>query len=241
MNDIVFYIIIVVLLVVIGILLYLLPKAREKGANDIFALFLNGAYEERVKWFVTMNKVAKSGGSTFVGDSITNEYLLAEMLTGYNVHNRGIGGDTTEGVLKRLKESVYDLNPSKLFLLIGTNDIALTDSTDEQIVSNISLICDKSHTFNSELEINLISITNICDKEYPHVDLNTVNPRTNARINHINELLMVMAKAKNYNYLDFNQFLSDDTGSLRPEYTREGLHLSHKAYEVLTKEIKKYL
>lgn len=241
MDNTVLYIIIGILLVIIIGLIYLLPVAKKKGANDIFALFLGSAFDERMKWFKTLNKVSKPGGSVFVGDSITNEYLLTEMLSEYNVHNRGIGGDTTDGVLSRMKESVYDVNPSKLFLLIGTNDLALTTSSDEEIANNIALICEKSIDYNHKLEINIISVLHVCDKVYPHVDPTTIKPRTNERIDNINNHLITLAKTKKYNYLDFNKLLSDESGSLHPDYTREGLHLSQKAYELLTEELKRYL
>ena len=39
-----------------------------------------------------------------------------------NIKNRGIGGDTTDGVLARLDEVIY-FQPEAVFLLIGINDL----------------------------------------------------------------------------------------------------------------------
>jgi lysophospholipase L1-like esterase len=53
--------------------------------------------------------------------------------------NRGIGGDTTRGVLYRLNADVLDLKPKAVVLLIGTNDIGL-GANPEDVADNIKAI-----------------------------------------------------------------------------------------------------
>ena len=62
----------------------------------------------------------------FLGDSITDCWGddLGGSFPGVKVANRGIGGDTTRGVLIRLQEDVLSLHPAGVVLLIGTNDLA---------------------------------------------------------------------------------------------------------------------
>lgn len=64
-------------------------------------------------------------GVVFLGDSITQGWgpLLAQSFPGLKVVNRGIGGDTTRGVLYRLDADVLSLDPKAIVLLIGTNDL----------------------------------------------------------------------------------------------------------------------
>ena len=61
----------------------------------------------------------------FLGDSITQGWgpAFREKFSGMKLANRGIGGDTTRGMLIRLQEDVLSLNPSAIVLLMGTNDI----------------------------------------------------------------------------------------------------------------------
>ena len=85
----------------------------------------------------------------FLGDSITegsqnwNKYFNSK-----NIANRGISGDTTEGVLARLDEICY-YKPLAVFLLIGINDIFNIDSpnrdrvTMEIVANNILRISDR--------------------------------------------------------------------------------------------------
>lgn len=64
------------------------------------------------------------GSVVFLGDSITQDWKNpSEDFPNLKTANRGIGGDTTRGVLFRLKEDVLDLEPEAVVLLIGTNDL----------------------------------------------------------------------------------------------------------------------
>jgi len=58
----------------------------------------------------------------FVGDSITDQGEWEQLFHSLNVKNRGIGADTTQGVLHRLQE-ITNAKPKKIFLMIGINDL----------------------------------------------------------------------------------------------------------------------
>jgi len=70
--------------------------------------------------------VAKDQGAVvFFGDSITQGWGtdFKKAFEGMKLANRGIGGDTTRGMLLRLQEDVLSLKPKAVVLLMGTNDI----------------------------------------------------------------------------------------------------------------------
>ena len=75
----------------------------------------------------------------FLGDSITDFYDLDKYYEGLPVVNSGISGNTTEDILSNMDSRVYNYNPSKVFLLIGTNDL-LRDKSVEEITENIEII-----------------------------------------------------------------------------------------------------
>jgi lysophospholipase L1-like esterase len=77
----------------------------------------------------------------FLGDSITQGWGggLGAAFPGVKVANRGISGDTTRGVLLRLREDVLALDPAAVVLLIGTNDLE-EGATPEIIAGNLKLI-----------------------------------------------------------------------------------------------------
>jgi lysophospholipase L1-like esterase len=94
----------------------------------------------------------------FLGDSITQGWnSLAATFPNFKVANRGIGGDTTRGVLFRLKEDVIDLEPEAVVLLIGTNDIG-NGGTPEQAAANIAEIVSRLEQSNPKMPIILCRV-----------------------------------------------------------------------------------
>ena len=95
----------------------------------------------------------------FLGDSITQGWGddLRGAFPGVKVANRGISGDTTRGVLIRLKEDVLDLNPAAVVLLIGTND--LEEKADpETIAGNLRLIIAALQRHDRNLPVILCEV-----------------------------------------------------------------------------------
>src|SRR6266436_5567829 len=76
-----------------------------------------------------------------LGDSITQGWGddFSGWFPGMKMANRGISGDTSRGVLIRLKEDVLDLEPQAVVLLIGTNDLE-EKAEPETIAANLKLI-----------------------------------------------------------------------------------------------------
>jgi lysophospholipase L1-like esterase/poly(3-hydroxybutyrate) depolymerase len=78
--------------------------------------------EKRKAWAAA--KQADQGAVVFFGDSITQGWgSLAEDFPKLKVANRGISGDTTRGLLTRVRGDVLDLHPRAVSILIGTNDL----------------------------------------------------------------------------------------------------------------------
>jgi lysophospholipase L1-like esterase len=75
----------------------------------------------------------------FMGDSITDNWRLAESFSGQPYVNRGIGGQTTPQMVGRMFPDVIALKPAAVVILAGTNDIsrATGASTAEMIEFNL--------------------------------------------------------------------------------------------------------
>ena len=87
------------------------------------------------------------GAVVLLGDSITQGWndRLPAAFPGMKVANRGISGDTTRGVLIRLKDDVLALNPAAVVLLIGTNDLE-EGARPDVVESNMRLILRRCAT-----------------------------------------------------------------------------------------------
>ena len=73
----------------------------------------------------------------FVGDSLTDGYDLNAYYPEYLVSNRGIGGETTHGLLARLDVSVYQLKPKVIVMLIGANNFKTMFENYEDLIIGI--------------------------------------------------------------------------------------------------------
>lgn len=176
----------------------------------------------------------------FLGDSITEQYTLDKYYSDMPVVNSGIGGNMTKHILNDMNERVYKYNPSKVFLLIGTNDIEFGDSNDLAI-SNIEKIIQGIRKNRPNSKIYLESIYPVNGTEDKKIDKNMVGIRTNEIIKDINLKLKKICTKEKCTYIDLYSELIDENGDLKLEYTREGLHLSEKGYEKVTDILMKYI
>src|SRR5882762_7202908 len=111
----------------------------------------------RSAWHGRVEKDQKA--LVFLGDSITQGWgdEMGGSFPGVKVANRGISGDTSRGVLIRLKEDVLDLHPSAVVLLIGTND--LEEGADpETIAANLKLILARLKEHDSKMPAVLCQV-----------------------------------------------------------------------------------
>ena len=96
-------------------------------------------YMQRSSLFNKLSITSKD--IVFIGNSITNGAEWNELFPQKRVKNRGISGDTSEGVFDRL-DAVVKGKPAKIFILIGVNDIS-REIKVETIVLNMKQIIEK--------------------------------------------------------------------------------------------------
>lgn len=173
----------------------------------------------------------------FLGDSITEQYDLDEYYNDLPVVNSGISGNKTKDLLNDLNNRVYQYNPSKVFLLIGTNDIQ-SKVEEDVIVNNIKKILEDIHENRPYAKLYLEAI-------YP-VDEGSsgAQDRTNKEIQSINASLEDYCKKNDITFIDMYDLLLDpesDKDRLFEDYSKDGLHISDEGYEVITKELMKYI
>lgn len=171
----------------------------------------------------------------FLGDSITDFYDLDKYYQDMPVVNSGINGDTAEEILKNMEERVYRYNPSKVFLLIGTNQIE--KESVEEVYDSIIKIINKIHSNRRYAKIYVESV-------YPvnvNIDSSMVKGRDNEKIKKLNKKLEKYCVENELTYINLYDKLVDKDGNFDESYTYDGLHPSDNGYKVITKEIKKYL
>jgi lysophospholipase L1-like esterase len=167
----------------------------------------------------------------FLGNSITDSAEWFEVFQNPNIKNRGIGGDDTEGVLDRLNE-ITESKPDKVFIMIGTNDLAYGKSV-EQIIDNYKKIVAQIKKDSPKTKIFIQSILPVDDGIH--------FTRPNASINKINVALKKIAIQEKLTYLDLASLFSDKDGKLDKNYSIDGLHINGAGYQKWKDAIEKYI
>ena len=201
-------------------------------------------HSEKVKVVTKKEEVVEKvvdNNYLFLGDSITEQYDLKEYYEDYPVVNSGVSGDFTSSIVENMKKRVYDYNPSKVFLLIGINDLRKGNDVSE-IVSNTKEIIEliKENRPYSEIYLESIYPINKTDDDKISDSVRDIE-FDNEKIIEVNDLLKDLAKDEKITYVDLYNKLIDDDGNLNISYTKDGLHISSEGYECITNELMKYI
>lgn len=129
------------------------------GAGPIrrYDWFKNLWGQKRTAWAKQVETDQKS--LVFLGDSITQGWGddMGGSFPGVKVANRGINGDTTRGMLIRLKDDVLALNPTGVVLLMGTNDLE-EKAEPETIAANLKLILAELKKHDAKMPVILCQV-----------------------------------------------------------------------------------
>lgn len=173
----------------------------------------------------------------FLGDSITSRYDLNKYFPNYNVYNSGIAGNMTKDILENMENRVFAYNPTKVFILIGTNDLVYSGLDNDGIKNNIEEIINKIYEKNSNTKIYLESIYPVNNS----INKEIVETRTNDNIKDLNNKIEKICNNNKCTYINMYDNLTDKNGNMKRIYTVDGLHLNKIGYKVITNKLIKYL
>jgi len=201
----------------LGGISYTLYKLKNRG--------IAGVYEHRKNMYEQLP--INENAIVFLGNSITEYGPWTELFPSKYIVNRGIAGDFTDGVLKRL-EGITDAHPAKIFLMIGINDLIMY--SPDHILNNYRTIISRIRKESAETRL-IIQSTLPVNNEVKNTGLN------NGDVIEINEGLITLSKEFAVEYIDLFPFLVDENGYLKAEFTADGIHLNGDAYLVWKKVI----
>lgn len=188
-------------------------------------------YAKRIQEF--KKEPLEFGEIVFIGNSITEGGLdWSEKFGIGHIRNRGIAGDVTDGVMKRLNEITY-FKPKAVFILIGINDLFSLHHEED----NPALNYDKVVQSPEYIGKNILKIAKIIHRKSPvtKIYVRTLLP---TRREYLKEDILLVNKMirKNevkdyYEVIDFYAQFVDTKGELIKQLTKDGVHLNPKGYE----------
>lgn len=197
--------------------------------------------------YLHLNRFVKKGQTVLAGSSLMEFFPFYELRQNYDikgiVYNRGIAGFVSSQLLEYVNELILDLEPSKLFINIGTNDIG-RNLLDELFVNYhriLSLVreklpgcriyvmafypCNETDDFGLTEEQRARSFTY----------------RTAARVREVNEQLEGFARQEGVRFIDVNAGLTDENGRLKKEFAIDGIHMWADGYVPVLENLLPYL
>lgn len=194
---------------------------------------------QTVKWSLS-DKVRKTGTEisqfdlftpkvdiVFVGDSHTAGANWHDMFPNISIANRGIGGETIAEISLRLGE-ISILEPKKIFIMAGINDIYRNDSIDNIKTYFEKVIIELSRK-NPSAKIFLQSTLECRKNDCGVSKLNAVR-ELNV------ELIHIAQSHSNVHFVNINKKLSNENGLL-DEFSKDGVHMNAYGYQAWRDEI----
>lgn len=172
-----------------------------------------------------------------LGDSqIENGGDWAKRLERKHVVNRGIIGDTAEGILERLDDIIAG-QPKQLLLAVGINDIS-QGLNSYTLLENIERIIQRIKQESPKTKIYLQSMLPFNEKK----SFYSLLKGKSSYISEVNAELAKLAVTEGIPFIDiYPYFVEEGTNQLKSDWTNDGLHLKEEGYikwvEILKAEL----
>ena len=186
----------------------------------------------------TLNQTCLKGSTVFTGSSLMEMFPVEKFAAEEGpdfpvVYNRGVGGWRTEDMLLCLDEMVLDLQPRRVFINIGTNDLSDRNVTIADLIGRYRQILTAILAEVPGVEIILMAYYPINYDAAAESMKACLRIRTNERIAEANQAVAALAEELHLRFIDVNAPLKDDQGRLKAEYTIEGMHIHEAGYRAI--------
>jgi lysophospholipase L1-like esterase len=175
-----------------------------------------------------------------IGDSLTYGYgvdpfdswvSVVRRSTGLDIINKGINGDTTEGMLYRFEMDVISKNPDRVFVMGGSNDLIM-NIEPSLVESNITVMCRLAIEKSIEPIIGIppnVDIGNVREDWANYSDFSKVAKR----LAKYRQGLLLYSRNSEIKYLDFYSEIEkraiDGIGGLY----FDGLHFNEMGHRIM--------
>ncbi|QWB96446.1 hypothetical protein KHQ89_03170 [Mycoplasmatota bacterium] len=189
-------------------------------------------YQRHVKRF---DQLKPDKPIVFLGDSMVAYFPLSKFNLNHKVHNLGIPGDTTSGVLARI-EQVYRLKPKQVIIHVGLNDFVLTEHKTNDIFNQLLKIYRLLNDHIKDVKVTFVNLTPINKSNYQNQMF--VKYRTLEDADELNDRLL---KQNIFEVIDLFESLVDEKHELKHEFTTDGIHLNELGYKLYFNKLLKFM
>jgi lysophospholipase L1-like esterase len=159
-----------------------------------------------------------------LGDSLTARGEWNEFFKGVSLANRGIGGDTTVGILSRIAP-ILAMKPKAVFIMAGVNDVA-AKRTAPDIVQTYREVVEQF----AEQGCAVVVQSTLYVSRRSRLSHNTIISDVNTAMESF------CSSSKLCQFVDLNESMSKGE-RLSELYTGDGIHLNGRGYMAWVKAI----
>lgn len=201
--------------------------------------------EMKIERYREENKTVKHGETVFAGSSLMEMFPINKLLAEHGddtvIYNRGIGGFVSRELLEAVDVCITDLNPSRVFINIGTNDLSDSRIPISELMDNYDKIAAAVENALPGVEIYFMAYYPVNYEAAAEDMKECLKIRNNEKIAAANEEVKKLAERRGQRYIDVGRNLRDDWGRLKAEYTIEGLHINEDGYRAIYDDIMRYV
>lgn len=204
---------------------YEYTQVDDSYFND--AVFIGDSISYGFELYVTEKR---ANGETVLGEA---QFLTSGSLSYGNslwdVSDESVH-PTYNGEKMKLEDAIAQIKPGKIFILLGTNDVALYGV--EQTIANADTEISRMLEASPGAEIFIISTT----PKYSPAESDVDGALNNADIDALNVAMRQFAVEKGYNFMNIAPLFKDETGGLAADYCSDkegmGIHFTSAAYDI---------
>lgn len=198
---------------------------------------------DKLRKYRELNAVAPKGQTVCAGSSLMENFPVNELLMNLGstkkVYNRGMSAFTI-AQYDEVLDIVLDLEPSKLFINIGSNDLSIPGDTIGNLIAKYRALIQRIQAALPRCAITMMAFYP-CRPDDGGFKMEGRVPRTMEIINQANERMKELAEELGCAYLDCNAPLLDEEGFLKKEYMTDPIHFSPAGYVEVLKILEPYL
>lgn len=204
---------------------YEYTQVDDSYFND--AVFIGDSISYGFELYVTEKR---ANGETVLGEA---QFLTSGSLSYGNslwdVSDESVH-PTYNGEKMKLEDAIAQIKPGKIFILLGTNDVALYGV--EQTVANADTEISRMLEASPGADIFIMSTT----PKYSPAESDVDGALNNADIDALNVAMRQFAVEKGYNFMNIAPLFKDETGGLAADYCSDkegmGIHFTSAAYDI---------
>lgn len=204
---------------------YEYTQVDDSYFND--AVFIGDSISYGFELYVTEKR---ANGETVLGEA---KFLTSGSLSYGNslwdVSDESVH-PTYNGVKMKLEDAIAQIKPGKIYILLGTNDVALYGV--EQTIANADTEISRMLEASPGAEIFIMSTT----PKYSPAESDVDGALNNADIDALNVAMRNFAVEKGYNFMNIAPLFKDETGGLASDYCSDtegmGIHFTSAAYDI---------